>query len=139
MRTLVVFLGSRIAGDDSAGYAVYEKIKDACPARAMYLGTDLFRLYGVYEGEERLVMVDAVHGTSDVVHLRDDEIFAIDNRSSSIHFLSLVEALKILRTVMSSFPLEIHLIGIPAKSVRKVTYDENVLVKAMRILDTIIK
>jgi len=139
MRTLVVFLGSRIAGDDSAGYAVYERIKEKFSARTLYLGTDLFRLYGLYEGEERLVLVDAVHGASGVVHLKDNEIFVIDNRSEGAHFLSLVEAVKILRAVMSSFPREIHLVGIPAKSVREVTYDEDVLNEAVQMLGTIVK
>ncbi len=139
MKYLIVFLGSSIAGDDAAGYDVYMRIKNKTKARIAYLGTDLFKLYGIYEGEEKLIIVDAVYGIEDVIHLKNEEIFSIDDKSEGMHFLSAIEALKILKTVMKKFPEEIHLIGLPAKSFEKITYDEKVINKAIKELKKLIE
>lgn len=138
MSALVIFLGSRIAGDDTAGYEIFMKLKNKLDARTEYLGTDLFKLYGVYENEEKLIIVDAVYGIDDVIYLKDEEIFKINDKSSSVHFLAAIEALKILKIVMEKFPKEIHLIGLPAKSFEEVTYSEKEIEKAIEKIREII-
>jgi hydrogenase maturation protease len=139
MKCLIVFLGSSIAGDDAAGYDVYMRIKNKIKARMAYLGTDLFKLYGIYEGEEKLIIVDAVYGADDVIHLKNNEIFSMDDKSEGMHFLSAIEALKILKTVMKKFPEEVHLIGLPAKSFNKITYDKEIINKAIKELKKLIE
>jgi len=138
MKWLIIFLGSSIAGDDTAGYENYMRIKDEIKERAAYLGTDLFKLYGVYEGEEKLIIVDAVYGIEDVIHLKNDKIFNIEDKSTGVHFLAAIEALKILKLVMKKFPKEIHLIGIPAKSFEEITYGEETIKKAIKEIKKII-
>ncbi|HEC82579.1 MAG TPA: hydrogenase maturation protease [Thermoplasmatales archaeon] len=138
MKTLVVFLGSRIAGDDTAGYSLYVELKDKLNARMEYIGTDLFRLYGCYGGEEKIIIVDAVYGVKDIIHLDNNEIFNLEEKSKDAHFISAIEALKILREVMENFPEKVHLIGIPAKNLNKVTYDKNMLKRAIKKLMEII-
>ena len=138
MNCIVVFLGSEFAGDDSAGYEIYMRIKDKIKARLEYLGTDFFKFYGIYRGEEKLVIVDAVYGIDDVIHLKNNEIFEIEDKSQGIHFLSAIEALKIMREVMENFPKEIHLVGIPARSFEEKTLDEKTIKKAIEMIEEIV-
>lgn len=138
MKWLIVFLGSGIAGDDTAGYEIYMKIKNEIKERIAFLGTDLFRLYGIYEGEEKMIIVDAIYGAEDIIHLKNDEIFSIEDRSTGAHFLAAMEALKILKLVMKKFPQEIHLIGIPAKSFEEITYNEETIKKVIKEIKKII-
>ncbi|HDN96347.1 MAG TPA: hydrogenase maturation protease [Thermoplasmatales archaeon] len=138
MNCIVVFLGSEVAGDDSAGYEIYMRIKDKIKARLEYLGTDFFKFYGIYRGEEKLVIVDAVYGIDDVIHLKNNEIFEIEDKSQGIHFLSAIEALKIMREVMENFPKEIHLVGIPARSFEEKTLDEKTIKKAIEMIEEVV-
>ncbi|HEC76526.1 MAG TPA: hydrogenase maturation protease [Thermoplasmatales archaeon] len=138
MKTLVVFLGSRIAGDDTAGYSLYVELKDKLNARMEYMGTDLFRLYGCYRREEKIIIVDAVYGIEDIIHLKNNEIFNLEGKSKNAHFISAIEVLKILREVMEDFPEEVHIVGIPAKNLDRVTYDKNTLKRAIEKLMEVI-
>lgn len=138
MNCIVVFLGSEVAGDDSAGYEIYMRIKDKIKARLEYLGTDFFKFYGIYRGEEKLVIVDAVYGIDDVIHLKNNEIFEIEDKGQGIHFLSAIEALKIMREVMENFPKEIHLVGIPARSFEEKTLDEKTIKKAIEMIEEVV-
>lgn len=136
MKTLVVFLGNEIAGDDSIGYEIYRKIKIS---NKVFLSTDLFKLYGIYKNQERLIIVDAVYGINEIIHLKNDEIFEIDDKSIGNHFISAIEALKMLKIVMKNFPKEIHLIGLPAKDFNKITYNDEIIEKAIRKIEEIMK
>ncbi len=136
MKTLVVFLGNEIAGDDSIGYEIYRKIKIS---NKVFLSTDFFKLYGIYKNQERLIIVDAVYGIDEIIHLKNDEIFEIDDKSIGNHFISAIEALKILKIVMKNFPKEIHLIGLPAKDFNKITYNDEIIEKAIRKIEEIMK
>ncbi len=138
MNCIIIFLGNVFAGDDSAGYEIYMQIRDKIKARLEYLGTDFFKFYGIYGGEEKLVIVDAVYGINDVVHLKNNEIFEIEDRSQGMHFLSAIEALKIMREVMEKFPKKIHLVGIPARNFEKKTFDENTIKKAIKMIEKIV-
>ncbi len=103
-----------------------------------YLGTDFFKFYEIYRGEEKLVIVDAVYGIDDVIHLKNNEIFEIEDKSQGIHFLSAIEALKIMREVMENFPKEIHLVGIPARSFEEKTLDEKTIKKAIEMIEEVV-
>lgn len=138
MKTLIVFLGSTIAGDDTAGYVLYNKLKDKLNIRMKYVGTDLFRLYGFYRNEEKLIVVDAVYGIDDIIHLKGKEIFNLEGKSEGAHFISAIEALKILEETMKNFPKEIHIVGIPAKRMDKITYNEEMIDRAIKKIIEII-
>ena len=137
--SLVIFLGNEIAGDDSAGYEAFKEAKKEISARMEYVGTDIFELSRIYENEEKLVIVDAVYGIDDVVHLKNEELFSLNEKSMHAHRISAVEGLKILKATMKNFPKEAHLIGIPAKSIEKRTFSEEVIEKAVKMLKKIVK
>lgn len=131
--TLLIFLGNKIAGEDAFGYILYEKIKDKIKERCEYLGTDLSKLYGIYRNEEKLIIIDAIYGIDDVVHIKNDEIWKIEDASKGAHGLAPIEILKILKIVMKKFPSEIHLIGLPAKNFKTIE-NEDVIEKAIKKL-----
>lgn len=138
MKTLIVFIGSTIAGDDTAGYVIYNKLRNKLSVRVKYAGTDLFKLYGFYRGEEKLIIVDAVYGADDIIHFMGEEIFNLEGKSENIHFVSAIEALKILKETMKKFPQEIHIVGIPAKRMDRITYDKEMIDKAIKKIMEII-
>ncbi len=118
--TLVITLGSSLAGEDTVGVKIFEKIRDSINARVEYLGTDIFRFSNIYDGEERVIFVDAVYSKSmeagDVVHFSGNEVFEfLNDVAVDAHMLGVGEGLKILKNVMPSFPQDIHFIGISCK------------------------
>ena len=118
--TLIVTLGNPLAGEDSVGSRIFEKIRGSINARVEYLGTDIFRFSNVYNGEKRVVFMDAVYSENmkagDVVHFSGDEVFEfLNDVAVDAHMLGVGEGLKILKEVMPSFPADIHFIGISCK------------------------
>jgi len=118
--TLVITLGNPLAGEDSVGSRIFERVRNSINARVEYLGTDIFRFSNVYDGEERVVFMDAVYSgnmeAGDVVHFSGDEVFEfLNDVAVDAHMLGVGEGLKILKEVMPSFPPDIHFIGISCK------------------------
>jgi len=134
---LVVFIGSE-NGDDYAGYECYKKAISRINARMLFLGTDIFEILRKYENEKRVIVVDAFYGLDNIIHLKNDEIFNIEARSEHAHYISPVEAIKILKEAGFS-PDELHLIGIPAKSFDRVTYSEEMIERAIKKIEEILK
>ncbi|MEM2934891.1 MAG: hydrogenase maturation protease [Candidatus Thermoplasmatota archaeon] len=134
---LVVFLGSN-NGDDSAGYECYKKAISRINARMLFLGTDIFEILRKYENEKIVIVVDAFYGANDVIHLKNEEIFNFTSRSEHAHYISPIEAIKILKEA-GFLPEELHLIGIPAKSFEKVTYTDEMIERAIKIVEELLK
>ncbi|MEA2055100.1 MAG: hydrogenase maturation protease [Candidatus Thermoplasmatota archaeon] len=118
--TLVVTLGSPLAGEDSIGCKIFERIKDKIDARVEYLGTDIFRFSNVYHEEEKVIFVDAVYSkklkAGEMVYFRGENVFEfLNDVAVDAHMLGVGEGLKILREVMPAFPKNLHFIGISCK------------------------
>ena len=119
-QALVVTLGSPLAGEDAVGQCVHEALKDTPEARVVYLGTDIFRFSHAYQGEPLVIFVDAVyskkHAAGEIVHFSNEEIFSeLTDVATDAHMLGVGEGLKVLRTVMPRFPIELHFIGVSCK------------------------
>ena len=119
-QALVITLGSPLAGEDAVGQCVYDVLIDIADARIVYLGTDIFRFSHAYQGESLVIFVDAVyskkHSAGDIVHFVNEEVFSeLNDVATDAHMLGVGEGLKVLRTVMSQFPTELHFIGVSCK------------------------
>ncbi|MCD6146558.1 MAG: hydrogenase maturation protease [Thermoplasmata archaeon] len=119
-KTLVVTLGSPLAGEDSVGCRIFEKVRGKIDARVEYLGTDIFRFSNVYKNEKKVVFIDAVYSermeAGEVVYFSGEEIFKfLNDVAVDAHMLGVGEGLKILKEVMPSFPKNLHFIGISCK------------------------
>ncbi len=118
--TLVITLGSPLAGEDAVGCKIFEKVRDKVNARVEYLGTDIFRFSNVYRDEKKVIFIDAVYSkemeTGKLVYFRGKDVFKfLNDVAVDAHMLGVGEGLKILREVMPNFPTDIHFIGISCK------------------------
>ncbi len=142
--TLVVTIGSPLAGDDSVGCRIFEELRGKIDARIEYLGTDIFRFSNVYKNEERVVFIDAVYsenmGAGDIVYFRGNEVFKFLNDTAvDAHMLGVGEGLKILKEVMPSFPEDIHFIGISCKKFGIGGLSEDVALGMKRAIDKLME
>ncbi|WP_456451105.1 hydrogenase maturation protease, partial [Palaeococcus sp. (in: euryarchaeotes)] len=87
------------------------------------VGTDIFRLQRYYNGEERLIIIDAIlsdeYAPGEVVHLKGNEIFEkLKAEIRSAHFIGAVDALKLLMELDERLKnVELHFVGIVTKEI----------------------
>ena len=99
---LVVGFGNVLAGDDGAGPAAIERLRDLGPppgCRVEDGGSDALGLGGLWQGEPEVWLVDALArgAPPGTVHrLEHEEVLALPLRHGSAHQLSLPECLRCL-------------------------------------------
>ncbi len=88
------------------------------------VGTDVFRLSSYYNGEERLIVIDAILSgelkPGEVIHLQGEEVFEkLRAEIRSAHFMGgAIEGLKLLMSLDERLKnAELHFIGVVAKRI----------------------
>lgn len=119
---LIVCIGNDLAADDGVGHAVYHAlVKKELPAgtRLRLLGVGGMDLLEEIEGEDRLVVVDAVRfgvapGT---IHILDwAQLPSLQARPVSGHGIGIREAIEVGRCLYpEKTPRYVHLVGIEGK------------------------
>lgn len=116
---LIICIGNALAADDGAGSAVYEELqRSRLPqgVRLCFLGLGGIDILDQLEGEERLVVVDAVQlgGDPGTVHVLDwQDIPEMGPRPVSGHGIGVREAVELgKRLYPERMPREISLVGI---------------------------
>lgn len=110
-------IGNPIMGDDAAGLVVIEELEDRDPGSDVDLysaGVDSFGLLARIEGEDELIVVDALKG------MPEGEVFELTLRDLeesdfvySLHDFSLEHLLEIGEELFGDdFPREVAIIGI---------------------------
>ena len=117
--TLVVCIGNALAGDDGAGPAVFARLAGQLlpgSVRLLSLGVGGIELLDHLQGEERLIVVDAVQlgnrpGT--VCQLAWEDLPARELRPVSGHGIGIREAIEVGRRLEpQQMPREIFLVGV---------------------------
>ena len=122
MRTLILALGNELMKDDGAGLKVGRLLAQR-GYNVIEVGTDIFRLQRYYNGEERLIIIDAIlsdeYAPGEVVHLKGNEIFEkLKAEIRSAHFIGAVDALKLLMELDERLKnVELHFVGIVTKEI----------------------
>ncbi|CAB50277.1 hydrogenase maturation protease [Pyrococcus abyssi] len=120
MTALIVALGNEVMGDDGAGIKVARILKNK-GYRVEILGTDIFSLQQRYNGEDKVIIVDAVlsNDAGKVIHLKDEEIFQkLKAEIRSAHFMGAIESLKLLMTLDERLKnAKFHFVGITIKRI----------------------
>lgn len=122
MRILILALGNDLMSDDGAGLKAGRLLEER-GYRVVEIGTDIFRLHRYYDGEEKLIIIDAVlsddYPPGEVIHLEGDEIFErLNARIRSAHFIGAIDALRLLMELDERLKnVELHFIGIVAKRI----------------------
>jgi hydrogenase maturation protease len=124
-RTLLLYLGNPIAGDDRIGLLVGVQLAAELSGLPFltareFSGSPLDLITGV-EGYDRLVLVDAVATGAPVgtVRLFDEKELMAHRADAYPHSLNLPEALALGHRLGSLLPSHIHLIGIEVRPVRR--------------------
>ena len=119
---LIVCIGNDLVADDGAGQAVHARLLHTALAvgtRLVFLGLGGIDLLEVMDGEDLLVVVDAVQlgAAPGSVHVLDWEaIPAIGPRPVSGHGIGIREAIEVGRRLYpEKIPQNIYLIGIEGK------------------------
>lgn len=100
--TLVIGVGSSLAGDDAIGWHVATRLA-AHPllprdVEVVQNGTDLLRLHDRLMGRRRIIIVDALLEDGPCGRLvRFDDLTELEHRAGSVHHLSPAHALRLLR------------------------------------------
>ncbi|WP_048148147.1 hydrogenase maturation protease [Palaeococcus ferrophilus] len=122
MRTLILALGNELMKDDGVGLNAGRILLER-GYNVLEVGTDIFRLASHYNGEERLVIIDAILSDKlkpgEVIHLQGREVFEkLKGEIRSAHFMGAIDGLKLLMALDERLKrAEIHFIGVVAKEV----------------------
>lgn len=122
MSTLILALGNELMKDDGVGLKVGRILADK-GYNVVEIGTDIFRLQRYYNGEEKIIIVDAIltdkYKPGEIVHLKGEEVFEkLKAEIRSAHFMGAIDGLKLLMALDERLAkAEIHFVGIVAKEI----------------------
>ena len=122
MSTLILALGNELMKDDGVGLKAGRILAER-GYNVIEVGTDIFKLQRYYNGEDIIVIIDAVlsneYGPGEVIYLKGDEVFEkLKAEIRSAHFMGAVDGLKLLMAIDKRLArAEIHFIGVVAKEI----------------------
>jgi len=122
MRTLILALGNELMKDDGVGLKVGRILAEKGYS-VLEVGTDIFMLSSHYDGEERIIIVDAILSEEfepgEVMHLKGEEVFEkLRAEIRSAHFMGAIDGLKLLMKLDERLArAEVHFVGIVAKEI----------------------
>ncbi|EEB74533.1 hydrogenase maturation protease [Thermococcus sp. AM4] len=122
MGSLILALGNELMKDDGAGLKIGRILAEK-GYNVLEVGTDIFMLSNHYNGEERLIIVDAILSEKfkpgEVIHLKGEEVFEkLRAEIRSAHFMGAIDGLKLLMKLDERLArAEVHFVGIVAKEI----------------------
>ena len=122
MGTLILALGNELMRDDGVGLKI-GRILAKKGYNVLEIGTDIFKLHRYYNGEEKIIIVDAIltdkYKPGEMIHLKGEEVFEkLKAEIRSAHFMGAIDGLKLLMAIDARLAkAEIHFVGIVAKKV----------------------
>lgn len=125
--SLIVCIGNDLVGDDAVGYAIHKVLVDmSLPdgAKLKFLGLGGMDIIEVIEGEDRLIVVDAVQLGKEVGHvhvLNWDQLPYMEPRPVSGHGIGIREAIEVAKRLYPErVPGSIFLVGVEGACFNKV-------------------
>ena len=147
MGTLILALGNELMRDDGVGLKIGRILAEK-GYNVLEVGTDIFKLQNYYNGEERLVIIDAILSEKfepgKIIHLKGEEVFEkLKAEIRSAHFMGAIDGLKLMMVLDERLAkAEIHFIGIVAKEVElgmKLSKEvENAVPKVVELVEKIV-
>lgn len=122
MSTLILALGNELMKDDGVGLKVGRILADK-GYNVVEIGTDIFRLQRYYNGEEKIIIVDAIltdkYKPGEMIHLKGEKVFEkLQAEIRSAHFMGAIDGLKLLMALDERLAkAEIHFVGVVAKEI----------------------
>ncbi|ALV61918.1 F420-nonreducing hydrogenase [Thermococcus sp. 2319x1] len=122
MSTLILALGNELMRDDGVGLKI-GRILAKKGYNVLEIGTDIFKLHRYYNGENRIIIIDAIltdkYKPGEMIHLKGEEIFEkLKAEIRSAHFMGAIDGLKLLMALDERLAkAEIHFVGVVAKEI----------------------
>ncbi|MCO6041087.1 hydrogenase maturation protease [Thermococcus alcaliphilus] len=122
MSTLILALGNELMKDDGVGLKVGRILAER-GYNVLEIGTDIFKLQRYYNGEERIIIIDAIltdkYKPGEMIHLKGEEVFEkLKAEIRSAHFMGAIDGLKLLMALDERLAkAEIHFVGVVAKEI----------------------
>jgi len=122
VRTLILALGNELMKDDGVGLKA-GRILAKKGYNVLEVGTDIFMLLSHYNGEERLIIIDAILSEKfepgKIIHLAGKDVFEkLKAEIRSAHFIGVIDGLKLIMAMDERLAkADIHFIGIVAKEI----------------------
>ena len=121
MKTLIAGLGNQLMQDDGVGVYISDKIKADNNYDVFNCGPDSFRILNHLNNHERVIIIDAIDvkikpGT--IICLKEDGLFKFNDITRSMHQISALEAIKIMKKIDLQFAkVELFFIGIQIEEI----------------------
>lgn len=118
---LVVCIGNDLVADDGVGHAVHRVLAAQVPAAGMrlqLLGLGGMSLVDKFQGEEQLIVVDAVQfgAPAGTIHVLDWAALPASGCQFSCHGIGIREAIEVARKLFPEMtPETVHLVGIEGR------------------------
>jgi hydrogenase maturation protease len=116
-RTIIVCIGNELIADDAVGFEVHRRL-EGCGARLEFCGVGGIDLLPMLQGEEELIVVDALQlgAAPGTVHVLPWEALPSLGTAISAHGLGLRETIEIGRILYpGAMPKRITLVGIEGR------------------------
>lgn len=121
-RALVLGLGNPLAGDDSFGLRVLERLRRNPPPAADLADahTDLFPWIEKFQDYDLVILVDALlsEGAGRILTLGEDDLDGFSDASPSVHQISPLLALRLFRQLYPAASTRIAVVALTADSIR---------------------
>ncbi|NJE60993.1 hydrogenase maturation protease [Thermococcus sp. 21S7] len=121
-KILILALGNELMKDDGIGLKAGRILAEK-GYNVLDVGTDIFMLSAHYNGEERLIIIDAILSEKfrpgEIIHLSGEEVFEkLKAEIRSAHFMGAIDGLKLLMAMDERLAkADIHFIGVVAKEI----------------------
>jgi len=117
---LIVCIGNDLVADDGVGHAVFRVLDSQLPAntRLKLLGLGGMSLLDEFQGEEHLVVVDAVQlgASPGTIHVMDWSMLPSGGSHVSCHGIGIREAIEISQKLYPELtPRTVHLVGVEGR------------------------
>ncbi len=120
---LIVGLGNPLVGDDGVGIYIIrhlQRLSLPTGVKVIDCGTDVLKILSHIEGQERIILIDAVDGKQPpgtVYRFSKDNLLNFNGVSKSAHLISVTDSLRLLEKLNPDFQkAEVEMIGIqPAR------------------------
>jgi hydrogenase maturation protease len=121
---LIVGLGNPLMKDDGVGNFVATqllKLSLSTHVEVTDCGTDILKITTFFNQTDEVILIDAVdagESPGSIFYLKKHDLLKLPGKTQTVHFLSLIESLKLLDKLNTDFQkMKVTLIGIQPQSV----------------------
>ena len=117
---LIVGLGNPLKQDDGVGnFIVAQLVQLPLPPNVKIIdcGTDILKMTSFFDQTDEIILIDAVdtrRSPGTILYFERQELLKLPGKTQTVHFLSLIESLKLLEKISGMrYPLVMNINHVP--------------------------